>query len=142
MKAHTNKVVCYVVVRGHLLVITHADLPLEEVGVQVPAGTIQPGEEPTAAALREATEETGLAGLRVVRELGQDEYDISPYRDEVMHRHFVELTADTDIDATWTWREQNPTGGGEGPLFRCSWIPLERAHVLAGGQSVKIGALV
>lgn len=32
-------------------------------GVQVPAGTVEPGEEPQSAALREAGEESGLSGL-------------------------------------------------------------------------------
>jgi 8-oxo-dGTP pyrophosphatase MutT (NUDIX family) len=45
-------------------------------GIQVPAGTIEPGEEPQAAALREAAEETGLTAFAAVRPLG--------YRDEVL----------------------------------------------------------
>lgn len=44
VKARTNKVVCYIVAAGHLVVFTHRDVPLDTVGVQVPAGTITPGE--------------------------------------------------------------------------------------------------
>jgi 8-oxo-dGTP pyrophosphatase MutT (NUDIX family) len=44
-------------------------------GIQIPAGTIEPGEAPAAAALREAFEETGLAAFAGVQPLG--------YRDEV-----------------------------------------------------------
>ncbi len=40
-----------------LLVFEHAGIPA---GVQVPAGTVEPGEEVRAAALRELAEETGI----------------------------------------------------------------------------------
>ncbi|MEJ2732658.1 MAG: NUDIX domain-containing protein [Anaerolineae bacterium] len=39
-------------------------------GVQVPAGTVEEGETPEAAVLREAVEETGLAPLTIRRALG------------------------------------------------------------------------
>lgn len=141
-KARTDKVVCYIVSAGHLLVFTHLDLPLEKVGVQVPAGTIRPGEDPADAALREAAEETGLADLKVVRKLGEADYDISPYRWEVMHRHFYELSTDCPVTRRWINREPDPQGGGPGPLFNCYWIPLEQGHVLSGGLSNLLGALL
>ncbi|MFF3677585.1 NUDIX domain-containing protein [Streptomyces sp. NPDC002120] len=40
--------------------LRHTDYSHEEVGIQVPAGSIRPGKTPEAAALREAREETGL----------------------------------------------------------------------------------
>lgn len=141
-KARTDKVVCYIVKDGHLLVFTHCGHPLEETGVQVPAGTIKPTESPAQAALREGTEETGLTDLRVVRMLGECEYDISPYRHEIMRRHFYELTTDTGVGNFWNVQEHDAAGDGGAPLFRLHWIPLSQAHVLAGGLSVMIGALV
>ncbi|MFK5583221.1 NUDIX hydrolase [Serinicoccus sp. LYQ131] len=141
-KAQTNKVICYIVSAGHLLVFTHRDLPLDEVGVQVPAGTIRPGEDPAAAALREATEETGLTDLKVLRKLGEADYDITPYRREVMRRRFYELTTNCPVTRRWTSQEPDPEGGGQGPLFDCYWIPLEQGHVLSGGLSNFLGALV
>lgn len=39
-------------------------------GVQIPAGTVEIGENPEQAALREAGEETGLSDLRILRSLG------------------------------------------------------------------------
>jgi 8-oxo-dGTP pyrophosphatase MutT (NUDIX family) len=39
-------------------------------GIQIPAGTVEQGEAPEAAVLREGREETGLIGLRLVRALG------------------------------------------------------------------------
>ncbi len=100
-KVRTQKVVCYIVRSGHVVTFTHDNHPLDEVGVQVPAGTIKTGETPEAAALREAVEETGLRGLRVVRKLGEGDYDISPYRHEIMRRHFFELTTDDCPRAPW-----------------------------------------
>ncbi|MFE7190347.1 hypothetical protein [Kitasatospora sp. NPDC057595] len=37
--------------------------------------------------MREAREETGLTDVTIVRKLGETEYDISPYRFEIQHRH-------------------------------------------------------
>ena len=42
-------------------------------GIQLPAGTVEEGEDPQAAALREAGEESGLQGLRVEEFLGSRE---------------------------------------------------------------------
>jgi 8-oxo-dGTP pyrophosphatase MutT (NUDIX family) len=39
-------------------------------GIQIPAGTVEPGEDPSAAVLREAREETGLEGLSIQKSLG------------------------------------------------------------------------
>ncbi|WP_234326731.1 NUDIX domain-containing protein [Streptomyces sp. NRRL S-337] len=54
-----DEVLCYVVRDGKLLVFRHTDFSYEEVGIQVPAGSLREGETPEAAALREAGE-TGL----------------------------------------------------------------------------------
>ena len=76
--------------------------------------------------LREAAEETGLKDLRLVRKLGEADYDISPYRREVMHRHFYELTTDCPVTRRWISHEPDPEEGGRGPVFNCYWIPLAR----------------
>lgn len=141
-KARTNKVVCYIVRDGWILTFRHLDHPLSEVGIQVPAGTMKPGETPEHAALREAREETGLTTLQIVRKLGEADYDISPYRHEVMRRHFFEITTDDAPAAPWIAGEPDPDDGGTGSSWECRWVPLEQAHVLAGGLSNMIGALV
>lgn len=48
-----------------LLVFRHPDA-----GIQLPAGTIEPGEDPPAAVVREVEEETGLRDVRIVTGLG------------------------------------------------------------------------
>jgi len=54
---------------GHdLLLFQHPNA-----GIQIPAGTVEPGERPQAAALREAREESGLEGLIVTEYLGVEE---------------------------------------------------------------------
>ncbi|MEJ7707645.1 MAG: hypothetical protein WKF82_10485 [Nocardioidaceae bacterium] len=45
-----QKAVCYLVRVGRLLVFRHIGEPWEESGLQVPAGTIKPGENPALAA--------------------------------------------------------------------------------------------
>src|SRR5689334_1934376 len=132
-KVVKDKVLCYVVRGGRLLVFRHTDYSPEEVGIQVPAGSIRPGETPEDAALREASEETGLTGFRIVRKLGVAEYDISPYRYEIQNRHVfhLELTEDTPE----RWMSQEDHDGEQAPTrFECFWIPLETAHVLQSGQ--------
>lgn len=62
---HTAKVACLVTNGNMLLLIKH---PFA--GYQLPAGTIEPGEEPLAAAFREVKEETGLASINLTRYLG------------------------------------------------------------------------
>ncbi len=47
-------------------------------GLQLPAGTIDPGETPEAAVLREAEEESGLTRLRRVSKLGVEEIQAEP----------------------------------------------------------------
>lgn len=60
-----RKAFAYVTSGSRLLLFTRPLSP--EAGIQVPAGSMRPGERPADAALREAIEETGLTSLRVER---------------------------------------------------------------------------
>lgn len=97
-----RKVVGYVVRNRQLLVFTHDAIPLEVAGVQVPAGTIEQGEAPEAAVVREVLEETGLAA-RVTAALGVERYDVWPSKPETHERHFFQLAPPEDsVLERWT----------------------------------------
>ena len=139
-KVATAKALCYIVREGQLLVHRHVDFSWEEVGVQVPAGSIREGETPEAAALREAREETGLTDFSIVRKVGVTSYDMGPYRPEIQERHvfLLELTEPTPE----RWPSQEDHDGEQDPTrLECFWIPLETAHVLQSGQGALLGLL-
>ena len=139
-KVTKDKVLIYVVRDGHLLVFRHTDYSYEEVGIQVPAGSIRTGESPEDAALREAREETGLTEFKIVKKLGEAEYDISPYRFEIQRRHVFHLELLEETPQRWTsWEEHD--GQGEPTHFECFWIPLDAAHILQSGQGALLGQL-
>jgi 8-oxo-dGTP pyrophosphatase MutT (NUDIX family) len=58
---------------SRLLIFRHPNA-----GLQLPAGTVEVGESVEAAAHREALEETGLAGLRLIRYLGAQSATLAP----------------------------------------------------------------
>jgi 8-oxo-dGTP pyrophosphatase MutT (NUDIX family) len=135
-----DKVLCYVVRDEKLLVFRHTDYSYEEVGIQVPAGSIRTGEAPDAAALREAREETGLTEFTIVRKLGETEYDISPYRFEIQRRHVFHLELTEPTPERWISQEDHD-GEQDPTRFECFWIPLEAAHILQSGQGALLGRL-
>jgi 8-oxo-dGTP diphosphatase len=129
-----EKVVAYIVRSGQLAVFIHlADSdPVFESGLQVPAGTIEPGETPEQAVLREAHEESGLSRLKIWASLGSADCDARPGKHEVHRRHFFQLDVDGPVEVTWDHAE---TGGSaeEPKPFRFSWLPLARGHSLVAG---------
>lgn len=137
-----EKVVAYIVRGGDLLVFVHEndDNPVDQSGLQVPAGTCHAGEAPAEAVLREAFEETGLVGLRVLRYLGDADYDVRPRDNAIHHRHFFHLTAAEPVPEQWSHVERDE-GAGEPRPFRCYWLPLDCAHVLSAGLGALIGRL-
>ena len=136
-----QKVVCYIVHNGRLLVFRHLDEARDEAGLQVPAGTIKTGESPESAALREAREETGLCNIHIVRKVGEAEYDMAPYRTEKQHRHVFELAVDGEAPERWVSYENDPDDGSQAKRFECYWIPLKQGHVLSAGQGALLGAI-
>jgi 8-oxo-dGTP diphosphatase len=95
----------------------------EPLGIQVPAGTVEPGEEPDAAVLREAWEETGLAGLKLAGFLGERLY-VHYSLPEVHQRYFYHLVCEGDPPDAWQHWERNASDGSADHLFEFFWALL------------------
>ncbi|WP_440900865.1 NUDIX hydrolase [Actinosynnema sp.] len=120
VKPTVRKVVAFVVHEGKLAVFRQDD---EAAGLQVPAGTLRPGEDPEHGALREATEETGLPNLRVIAYLGRYRYDITPFREEIQDRSVFLLTVDGNPPDRWDSAETHDGLLPPTPLH-FHWVPL------------------
>lgn len=129
---HLHKALAYITCDDHLLVFAHVNQP--EAGIQVPGGTVDPGESPAQTVLREAREETGLSNLTLVSPLGTVDYDMSPFgRNETHTRHFFHLT--TNHRAADRWRHYETSGGKSHPkLFELYWAPLTHLPTLIAGH--------
>lgn len=126
-----EKVVAYITCADRLLFFHQPAFP--EAGVQVPAGTMEAGENPREAVLREAQEETGLSDLQWVATLGQrdDVLENKHGEEMLLRRHFFHLRANGNPPQRWQHWEMTPSGGAEGPiLFELWWAPLDRVRML------------
>jgi 8-oxo-dGTP diphosphatase len=100
------KVFAYITHNQRLLVFSHPFAP--EAGIQVPAGTINQGEHPECAVLREAFEETGLSNLSLDRFLGEQKRDMSDFgRYEIHHRRFYHLRCHGEPPLRWRHEEEH-----------------------------------
>ena len=119
---------------SQLLVFQHVDFP--EAGIQVPGGTVEPGEAPIDAALREAQEETGMNGLAIHQALGTVWRDMRGLGvQEVHHRRYYQMRCPEQVQETWIANEETPSDGSEGPIaLRFFWVSLESVPVLLGGM--------
>ena len=136
-----EKVVAYVTRGAHLLVFRHVDF---DAGIQVPAGTLEPGESPRDGVLREAAEETGLDGLEVRRFLGVRDYDMSAYGlAEVHRRYYFHLEHGGGAPSIWRHFESHPSGcRSERIEFELYWVRLpDEVPELAGCQGDLLGEL-
>jgi 8-oxo-dGTP diphosphatase len=116
--------------RRELLVFEHEDFP--HLGLQVPAGRLEAGEEVEAGLLRELEEEAGLTAIRSVRELpGFEGHYSSRYENHGFH-----VVLEDDAPDEW---EHVVSGDGDdaGLTFRYRWVPItpdlhlfERPHPL------------
>lgn len=96
----------------------------------MPGGTIEEGEDPAVAVLREAFEETGLESLHLVSYLGSDEWVIPNNRCEEVHylRYFYHLICEPSVPDSWLHDEIHPSEGPPGPItFEFYWLPVAEA---------------
>jgi 8-oxo-dGTP pyrophosphatase MutT (NUDIX family) len=132
LPAMKHKALAYITRRDqtntYLLVFDHRDFP--EAGTQVPAGTVETGESPETAVLREIKEESGLdlQQVRLIRKLATAEFMPS----ETV-RHIFHLIASEELPAEWTHVVRS-TGDDDGLGFVYRWIRLPAQVDLAGGQ--------
>lgn len=119
--------------RGQLLVFDHADFP--DAGIQLPCGRVEAGETPAAAVLREAREETALADLRIIRNLGVVTHDIRLLGLAAIHKdYYFQLDYQDPPPKNRIAHEHTPSDETPGPIaFRFYWVSLEDVPPLAGG---------
>ena len=124
--APTHKVLTYITQGDRLLVFRQPDFP--EQGVQVPGGTVEPGELPEQAALREAREETGLNALVIERALGSARYELQLDVGPPHQRHFFHVSCGEATPPRWVWLGSFPRG--RAPVrFELWWEPLARVRL-------------
>lgn len=98
-------------------------------GVQVPGGTLDPGETPEAGARREVAEETGRDDLVIDGYVGnhiwtyQWRHVTGRYR-----RHFFFGRFDNPAPETWEHWEMTPSDGGDPFTMRFYWVPFLNAR--------------
>jgi 8-oxo-dGTP pyrophosphatase MutT (NUDIX family) len=134
------KVAAYITRGDRLLVFRHRDNP--EAGIQVPGGSVGPGEATADAALREAREETGLDALTLVAHLGQRTHDL-PSRTGLFTPHvrdYYHVRCDQVTSEEWLAWETDPSDGSPGPIpFVVYWVPLDSVPPLAGDLDALLG---
>ena len=137
-----GKVLAYITHHGRLLVFRQPAFPGAD--IQVPAGTMEPGEAPAEAVLREVEEETGLANLRIVAFLGAVDMDLRRWGRDVIHRrHFFHLALDGDTQETWRHWETSPSEGDVPEIeFEFFWVDMpDGIPELAGEQAALLHLL-
>lgn len=138
-----HKVLAYITRGQQLLVFTHSLSP--EAGIQVPAGTVEEGETPQKAVLREAQEETGISDFKLGGCLGDYKEDMRKFgKDEIHHRFVYHLICTEAAPETWRHGEFNPSESDETYIpFDFHWVDLpDDVPELAGGQGKFIPELL
>jgi 8-oxo-dGTP pyrophosphatase MutT (NUDIX family) len=120
-----HKAYVYLTCGTELLVFSEPDHP--EVGLQVPGGTLDPGESYLQGAIREFAEETGL-NLDIALDFLADQdhfFENVPDCLDGLHRrrHFHGRIGEKPLQE-WEHFEMSPSGGGPPIRFHLHWIDL------------------
>jgi len=138
MASHVPKVLAYITQRDRLLVFRQPQRP--DQGIQVPGGSVEPGEALAAAVLREAREETGLGDLAVESYLGSAEYALKVDVGPPHFRHFFHVICQAETQTRWSHYESNRFIGTAPIVFDLWWQPLSDVR-LDWEQDAFLGAL-
>jgi 8-oxo-dGTP pyrophosphatase MutT (NUDIX family) len=103
--------------------------------VQIPGGTIEAGETPEQAVIREAFEESGLHPLDMVRYLGMRERAMLESRNPEIHeRHFFHLAFAGESPMRWEHPELFPAEETTEPIrFALEWTEMDRLPEMIAG---------
>lgn len=120
-----HKAYVYLTCGTRLLVFSQPDFP--EVGLQVPGGTLDPGESYLIGAKREFAEETGL-NLDIAFHHLADQDHIYYQAPGMLHglhkrRHFHASVPEVPRDE-WEHYEMTPSAGGPPIRFHLFWLDL------------------
>ncbi len=140
-KSHPRiRVAAYVVRQREtweLLVFEQAGEP--HAGTQIPGGGVRPGEPLDEAVLREVSEETGLAGLRLRAQLVTDD---KPHPTTGAPRSTTFFVVDAPPDSPDAWAH---SVGGEDVdadmTFLCRWMALPLRLPLTDSQDAWLGMI-
>ena len=131
--ATIHKVVAYINFERRLLVFEHVGIP--EAGVRVVQGTVEDGERLEDAVMREAREETGLAGFTLRSFLGDELLeDWRAGSREMQCRSFYHLELLGPPPQRWRHFEDHAPDGSPPIEFELYWMPVVPPPELAGGQ--------
>ena len=105
--------------------------------------TLAETEDPAAAVMREAREETGLDGLELIGFLGESDFPV-PERGELHRRRFYHLRCTGEAPSRWEHDEQDPSDGSTEPiLFELYWVDLRNGlPALAPGHGRMLPSLL
>jgi 8-oxo-dGTP pyrophosphatase MutT (NUDIX family) len=109
-----------------LLVFEHTNAP--SAGIQVSPGTLEPGEEPLAAAFRELCEETGKDSFAIRRFLARRQIaEVRQGREELHDRWFFQASPTQELPEEWMGGEWLSSGWEP---FRFYWTGRATAGIV------------
>lgn len=112
-----------------LLLFTQPDS--EDAPIQIPGGTVEPGESIETALWRELEEETGLTDLKLVRKIGVSHQPSIINPNEILERHCFLLSAPKTARAQWIHRVGGKGIDG-GMRFAFEWKRVDPHFTLTG----------
>ncbi len=120
-----HKAYVYLTCGSELLVFEEADNPRPD--LQVPGGTLDPGESYLQGAVREFAEETGLSLDIAFESFADQDYlieDVPGILDGLHRRRHFHGTISEKPAGEWEHYEMTPSAGGPPIRFRLFWVDL------------------